>query len=827
MNLRLPKLVLLLFLLSVVSVVSGQGGDEVITVIKNESYSYTFLSQYQPSVGSSPSNGTATLTAGDVEFSYTLTYTPNADFTGEDRLLLVNFPFGFNVSFEWFNFNVAEAEVVCRQDFAATTAGNSVTIAVADNDESNVGTLELTAVPVVNAGTAEIVDGQIVFTPAPGFSGLTDLNYVSCVGTVCDLGTVSINVQPVNPDSAQDTLQVFTTAAGQFIFAPDGAVPLTTPEHGRMIDSNGVMAYVPDTDFLGEELLEYSVIGSTDPLVFKVTTLDVTENNFAVEDRGFTTVGNSTTINVLHNDLYSVFADCVTFGAPQFGSLTEGNGNGQVTNTPPAGCSGVEQFTYSSKAPGCEGESEVETVYVFVSNFAPRAGVTELTTAAGTPLRITYDVPGGDATWSVVSGPTNGAIVTDPVNGHLSYLPLISASGATDAFTLRYCLNGSSPRDCDFSAEVPVTVQVTAEDANACVDEDCVWPGDTNNDGVVDVGDLLPIGLAIGQSGTPRLSLEPTGWSAQYGENWDQDLNGVDLKHVDANGDQIISSLDTQVVMANLGLAHRITPTPQTFAAFELSLVGSLEAEPGDLVILDILAGNSVVITEDFYGFTLPFEYDTETIDPASVRVDFGENSWFSYDSPILSISSNNTDAGTINTALTRTNGESISGFGKIGTMSVVITEDFYGFFDTYEGEDGFTAQERTINFGAGGKTALAMNGAGHLDAVRVNPHQLTVKRRPATDATAFTPSAATSFLDEKLQVYPNPTADRLSVHLNGQQRFSALRLTDLIGRTVLTEEGLDTNHRELLLGQVPNGIYTLTLTTGAGVVNRKVEVLR
>ncbi|MEM9261048.1 MAG: Ig-like domain-containing protein, partial [Bacteroidota bacterium] len=424
-------------------------------------------------------------------------------------------------------------------------------------DFSNVGDLELMAAPVVNAGMAEVVNGEILFTPAPGFIGLTDLNYVSCAMGVCDLGTVSVNVLPTAGQAGGDTLRVFTSSRGQFIFAPEGATPLTTPVNGSVIDSNGVMAYVPNEDFLGDEFLTYAVEGVAEPLVFHVTALDVMPNVFAEEDRGYTTPDQSTTLNVLHNDLYSVFADCVTFGAPRFGSITEGNATGEVTYTPPPGWSGVDQFTYSSKAPGCEGEAELETVYIFVSNFAPAADENQLTTSAGTPLSLTYDVPGGTADWSVVAPPSVGTLVPD-VDGHLTYLPPATAAGQIDNFTLRYCLNVDEEGNCEFSADVPVSVTITAENPNACIGADCVWPGDTNNDGVVDVSDLLPIGLAMGKSGSPRLSLEPGGWSAQDGEDWGSELNGFDLKHIDANGDQIISSLDTQVVMANLGLAHRL-----------------------------------------------------------------------------------------------------------------------------------------------------------------------------------------------------------------------------------------------------------------------------
>jgi hypothetical protein len=476
--------------------------------------------------------------------------------------------------------------------------------------------------------------------------------------------------------------------------------------------------------------------------------------------------------------------------------------------------------------PGCEGEAERQTVYVFVSNFAPAEDETTLTTPAGTPVRLTYDADGGAATWSVVNPPSFGTVITDPITGTLSYLPLASAVDQTDELTLAYCLNEDATGNCQYTTEVTVFINVTAEDANACIDEDCVWPGDTNNDGVVDVGDLLPIGLAMGSNGTPRLSANPSGWSAQYGEDWNTDFNGLNHKYIDANGDQVISSLDTQVVMENLGLQHRLRAEQQTFTTFELSLSGPLDAEPGDHVILDINAGNNVVIVEDVFGFRFSFDYETSSVDPASVGIEFDEGSWMSYDSPILSLTNNRQAEGTINTAMTRTSSNGISGFGKIGTLGVVIVEDVFGFFGAYEGPESNTAGDIITTFGSE-ENGMAMNAAGHLDAVRVAPYQLTIKRRPATEVGEFAPTEANAYLDSKLLAYPNPTAGQLVVHLNGQQQFTALQLTDHTGRVVRSEQGLTTNHRELSLANLVSGMYTLTITTDDGVVNRKVEVLR
>jgi hypothetical protein len=805
--------------------VSAQGFEEVF-VLENESYTFNFLSRFQPAVGRSPEHGDVTVEEdAGAPSSYILTYTPDANYLGDDDFLLVSFPFTVNVAFTEFDITVAKAEMKARHDYATTGAGSPVTVDVTVNDSTNVGFMTVTSAPTVNAGSAEVIDNQIVFTPEPGFSGLTDLNYVVCSSAgVCDLGTVSVIVLPEIGSTISDTIQVFIKRnESQFIFAPEDATSVGEPVFGAIVSVNGVMAYQPDADFVGDEFLSYISPGASAATVYHITVLDVETNDFAFEDRAYTAVGYDTKFNVLHNDLYDVFADCIVFGAPQFGSIVETTRKGEVIYTPPTGWSGVDKFSYSSMAPGCDGDPEVQTVYVFVSNFAPAAEETTLTTPAGTPIDLTYDAPGGDTEWSVIGQPSQGVVVTNPVTGRLSYIPNPTAVGQTDQLTLSYCLNEDEDGNCAFSSEVTVLVNITAENPNACVDEDCVWPGDTNNDGIVDVGDLLPIGLAMGDTGTPRLNENTSSWAAQYGEDWEEDINGLNFKHIDANGDQIISSLDTQVVMENMGLQHRLRTEHLDFAPFEVNFAGPLLAEPGDLISLEILAGNSNVVIIDLPGFRIPFVYDNTIIDPNLVNITFGEDSWLSYDSPILAISHNDTHNGRLDAAVTRTSSRPATGFGVVGRVDVVII-DLPGFLDTYEGGvEGNT--EITTTFG--GEAATVMNAAGHLNAVKVNPFELTIKRTPATEVGDFIPAEAADYLDENLLAYPNPTADQLVVHLHGQQRFSALQLTDLTGRTIRNEQGLDTNHRELSLGNLPNGLYTLTITTEDGVVNRKVEVLR
>ena len=795
---------------------------EVLRTVKNEPIELTFLSEYEPYISQSSTNGTVTLVESP-RYNYTLTYTPDLDFVGLDEFLLVSFPFGFNVRFTPYQIEVREADVRARHDQAVATAGQPVSIDVLSNDYSNVGSLTLTSVPVTNAGTATITNGQVTFTPAADFGGLTDLNYVVCTDNgVCDLGTVTVNVQPA-AGTLDDTVRVFTIKNHpQFVFAEANAVPAAAPDNGRIVDSNGIMAYLPDENFTGSEVVTYTNPTTGHRTTFDITVLDVERNAFATEDRAYTPVGAEVTLNVLHNDVYSIFADCVTFGTPRYGSVTASALRGEVTYTPPAGWSGVDRFTYTSKAPGCNGPAEEATVYVFVSDFAPARETRHLTLPAGSTVPVNYEVPNGEVTWSAQTQPLYGQLTTNATTGDLLYTPNANAAGRTDRFRVGYCLNPRPDGSCASASVTNVTVSIGSATSTAdCAEQDCVWPGDTNRDGVVDVGDLLPIGYAMGESGTPRLAASPNAWSGQYAEDWGRDLNGVDLKHIDANGDQIISALDTQVVMANLGRSYRLRPEQQNFTTFDLSLIGPASVEPGDMVELKIVAGNSQIIVEDIYGFRFAFTYDNEAVEPNSLNVDFVEDGWISYASPIAALSSNNPDAGIIETAVTRTSGESISGFGEIGTMTGIIVEDIYGFLDGPEAGTG----DEFIDIEFGGLEGLAMTGAGYGDAIHVNPARVRVTRTEPTDLSVSTAEDVRAFLNDKLKTFPNPATEQLTVHLNGQQRFQELQLTDMTGRRVLELRGLNANHQVLNLTQLGTGAYTLTLVTNAGVVNRLIQV--
>jgi hypothetical protein len=94
---------------------------------------------------------------------------------------------------------------------------------------------------------------------------------------------------------------------------------------------------------------------------------------------------------------------------------------------------------------------------------------------------------------------------------------------------------------------VPGSAMVTIEGV-------LVWPGDTNNDGVVNIADVLPIGLHWGRKGPARANPSMS-WVGQPVQPWDP----PNAAYADANGDGVVNQADILPIGLNWGKTH---PTP-------------------------------------------------------------------------------------------------------------------------------------------------------------------------------------------------------------------------------------------------------------------------
>jgi hypothetical protein len=796
------------------------------TIFENQPYEYTFVSSPNPpSLINAPQYGTIGWTEVS-QFNYELTYNPDPGFTGDDEFRFLIWQSVTSFSYWTFKIHVAPSLVTAVHDYATTMVNQPVTIDVLSNDFSSNDVFILTGIPLVNHGDASYaVNGnEIVFTPATDFEGLAYLNYIVCddIGT-CDNGTVSIFVMGANAPQS-DTTTLFTRKeVPQVVFVPPAYVLLNGPQDGTYDDSGDVPLYTPDDGFTGKDYIDFNYNGILK--VIEIVVLDLEDNTYAFDDRVYMTpYEGEREINVLENDEYGIASDCwqLTSGA-QYGTVEwifGQDAKGVPRYTPAPGFTGVDWFTYTICPPGGNpGNVETATVYVFVSNYEPAASNFYMTTPKLTPLVIGYNVPIPDFSFEVTVQPDLGTvsfmqgnvdtvIYGQQVTGYnlILYIPDASVNAGVDDFELEYCVTTNGT--CNYQKTVKIDVEILdIGDGSGpmCID-DCVWAGDTNFDGVVNMEDLLPIGLSMGEVGVPRPDVNLSLWYGQYGDDWDPYAT-LDLKHLDTDGDSIISALDTFAISNFYGNTHAITPAEVPFYDYQIILSGDIFAGPGDLVQMDMLLGTNTDPASNVYGFTFPFNYDPNTVVPESVNIDFGTGSWLSYNSPVLHMSNNNME-GLLESGFTRTNGISASGYGAVGTLGFIVTDDL----------DIFKRGEESLSINVGGGTSTVMTGSGMTFGVNIQEAQIIL--RPNDEDTPVT--------EDQLIVYPNPTTlDFINLHLNGGNEFERAQVYDLTGRLLYDSGNMLSNRAQLPVNELHNGIYVLSVYTKSGIINKKFEVMR
>lgn len=721
-----------------------------------------------------------------------LTYIPTVSFPAIDTIYIKYWRF---INGQYRNVtlvihvNIVPSIVTAVDDYAETQQETPVVIDVLFNDFWNGDILQIADVPLVNNGSFSLnADSTLVtFTPAPGFFGIAHFNYTICddMGT-CDVAKVSVSVMASDVPMS-DTVFVIArkNVPRELLLALEGYSLASGPSHGAIdFTSQDYPLYIPSLNYSGPDqiLFEKTVNNLTYQKLVLVDVLNINApNTFVFDDYAATIENQAIEINAVANDIggdYLVGIAVMT--QPANGSVVY-LGGGIFEYTPDPGFKdGVDRFLYRAFKPGYSGV-EYGDIFVTVSNFVPSQNTFLLSTPKNVPLVLSYNIPVADYDLTVTVQPDYGEIQYFPGQQSVTlygqtfegfnllvYVPDSNAVGVVDDFEFEYCV--STAQNCP-SKIVKVDVElldIEVDPDQFCLGSNCVWAGDTNSDGVVNMEDLLPLGLCMGDVGLARPNPNLVDWFGQYGDNWNNIFFDfpVDQKHIDADGNGIVGGADTLAISNFYLKQHSYTPQTAPPAIdvplyfFEKSVT---PVEGGDRVILDIWLGNpGEELARDIYGFTFSMAYEPELVDPASVRIDFLPQSWMSYNSPILNLTKKPFD-GRIDAGLTRTSGFSETGYGIVATLDFVIVEDIEG----NRLKDGFIDLQL--------KDVRAMNSAGNV--VSLPESSLRIPLRKAED---------TAPNHNPLLVFPNPADQYAQVHINGKENLiQDLRLFTSAGSLV------------------------------------------
>ncbi|GLP81491.1 hypothetical protein TUM20984_29110 [Mycobacterium antarcticum] len=357
-----------------------------------------------------PAGGTITFTGT------TLSYTPNANYTGTDTFTYT-LNGGLSATATITVTAVDDAPVAVGDAATVTEDSGTTLINVLGNDtDVDAGPRTIVGVTQPAGGTVTFTGTSLSYTPNANFTGIDTFTYTLAGGSTA---TVTITVTAVDdaPVAVGDTATVTEDSGTTLIdvlgndtdvdAGPRTIAGVTQPAGGTVTFTGTSLSYTPNANFTGIDTFTYTLAGgSTATVTIAVAAVD--DAPVAVGDTATVTEDSGTTlINVLANDTD------VDAGPKTITGVTQPI-NGVVTFTgstlryrPTANFNGTDTFTYTLAG----GSTATVTVTVTAVNDAPVLGQPTSTPGVGNTWVISpnaSDVDGDTLTTTVTSA--NGTI---------------------------------------------------------------------------------------------------------------------------------------------------------------------------------------------------------------------------------------------------------------------------------------------------------------------------------------------------------------------------------------------------------------------------------
>lgn len=324
----------------------------------------------------------------------------------------------------------------------------------------------------------------------------------------------------------------------------------------------------------------------------------------------------------------------------------------------------------------------------------------------------------------------------------------------------------------------------------------CVWSGDTNDDGIANNFDLLPIGQHHGTTGLTRTNAS-INYTCQPARNWGATILGmpsVDLKHVDTDGNATINSADTNAIILNWTQTH-LRSSNNFLTGIDL-YVDTMTTSPGDTVRLPIILGNTVV--PNGYGIAFTINYASTGIDTGTVSIDFN-NSWLgTINNDMIGIHKDFYDQGQTEVALSRIDQTAVSGSGAIAHINFTIKDDVLP-------KSAFVRLDFDIT------NIRFIDPLGTMIPVTGVPTQILV-----TDGFTSTETLL-SKAENALTVFPNPTTGQIQIQ-SLVEEIETILIYNLTGTLLHQEENINTLNTTLDLKRLPSGIYIANVISEKGM---------
>jgi len=328
-----------------------------------------------------------------------------------------------------------------------------------------------------------------------------------------------------------------------------------------------------------------------------------------------------------------------------------------------------------------------------------------------------------------------------------------------------------------------------------------VWPGDANNDGRVDINDLLSIGVAYGYTG-PKRANATTNWTAQPCNDWSSAFkNGMNEKFADCNGNGTIDSNDVSIIALNFTKPHFKALAPASGSPTDPPLTVKFSrdsVQAGDSVTAVISLGSSSIKASNVYGVTLSVNYGAYMLDPKSISTDFAKSWLGSIHKNMVALIVNDSVNRVLHIGLTRTDHNNMSGEGEIGLVSIYMPDNVAG---KREVKQYFNMQILDYKSISANEDTISLNPTG--DSALVYEYKAGITN--------------TSMKNAGLNIYPNPAKRIINVQADNTL-INSISITGVMGKIVYQSLNDGAIEITVPVSTLPPGVYIIQVITPKGI---------
>ena len=718
------------------------------------------------------------------------------------------FPGIFTPNYTTIHYRIKTSKIELGSDNLLSPSSGTNTFDVLANDNSSDGNLSLVKLGQVAGGTASIVNNQIEFTANSG-TGKAYIRYFAEDNT----GNIESSVLhlTIEDDSKIESKTFYTDQRSvlEIVASSANYAVSQAPQNGSLSQNGHIYQYSPNLGFTGTDNLILSSSNGGE-LTYTIEVLPKAINTSFVRDDSYAVITNgSITFDVFENDFRDEFN--IIDHSPELTHL----GNGQFSFSPNADFTGDLNFYYKIYAGF---QFHVGNITIHVDDFAPTADYDyEFSILKEQSLRVDHNAPVEDYYFSLATAPINGTVDILDNNGSITLECDVISGDNVIVYTPDDGYNGLDEFDIEFCTTsgiceiIKIDVEILDSNNSDCLClNNCVYKGDNNDDGAVNIKDVLDLALNIGQGGYERTNDFNLFWTGQDSEAWgySQINSDSDLKCGDADGDGYIDYNDFVELEDNYGEVHSFVPNNVGIASdVPISFVPhSTDVDSGEWMFIDIVVGNAVNPAIDFYGTAFSFNINPDVIDSASVNFVLNEESFLAYQSPLYDFTKVPVD-GQVDIAVSRISNIGVDLIDIIGTVEFIVEEELQGIKSANELLSGFNIRMEDI-------ISVDANGT-----YRTHASQETFIKMNNGSREEENP------LEGAFAVYPNPSTGLYQIS-SASYNIDGLEVYNALGQQIDIKSYRYANQTQLDLSAQADGIYFIRIQSQGETVTHKVHKL-